>query len=118
MTILHAVAAALATSPPISLSAPFDDIIDVSGGSFTSGGIRTLTMSSGQTITYSLGGLGGTVSYNKNSTGFVAATEGGTLSVANGDTLQHRYAATGVETGSVTLTVSGITVGSFDCIGT
>jgi hypothetical protein len=118
MTLLATVVATLGGSAPIFLSAPFSDITDASGPPATSGNTVTLTMGSGQTITYSLGGLAGTVSYKLNGGATTPLAEGGTLSVANGDTLQHLYASPGPEGGTVTLVVSGRTVGSFDCIGT
>lgn len=91
---LKALAATLSVSAPIQFSGSFSKTAAPSGGYVTSDTI-TLTVppgNSGQlTITY--GATVGTVSgieYNKNGAGFVAWTDGASVTFANSDTLAIR----------------------------
>lgn len=120
MSILALIAASMPTNAglPVTLSAPFNDISDPTGGGSTVGNAVSLTMSSGQTITYTVTTSGGTLQRSLNGGAYSTVTDGATLVVANGDTLQHQYSTgVGVESGSITLTVSGVVVGSFDVTG-
>lgn len=118
MTQLSSITGATGAYPLINLSAPFNNITDAVGGGATAGNTVTLSMGAGQTITYALNGLGGTLRRKIGAGAFTAVTDGGTISVVNGDTLQHDYASAGVESATITMTCNGILIGSFTCTGT
>lgn len=72
------------------------------GASPLSSASRTLTVPSGNpgTIRFTIITNDGTLEYKKNAAAFATVTDGGTVSVANGDTIQFRYtgtSATGAE---------------------
>lgn len=117
MSFLFAVAGAIKRPAGITLSAPFSDITDAPLGGPTAGNTVTLSMASGKTITYTVEPAG-TLRRKLNAGAFTIVTTGSTVTVANGDTLQHDYATGGGETGVVTLKVGGATVDTFVCTGT
>lgn len=101
----------------ITLSAPFNDISDASGGGATAGNTVTLTMASGKTISVSNPLVTGTLRYKLNAGAFTSCPDGTGIVVANGDTLQFDLSSGGLESYSITLSVSGVYLDDFlaDC---
>jgi len=100
-------------SVPITLSAPFNDISDASGGGTTAGNTVTLTMASGQTISVSNPLVTGALRYKLNAGAFTSCPDGTGIVVANGDTLQFDLQSGGVENYTITLSVSGVYLDDF-----
>lgn len=97
------------TEDGISLSAPFDDIADTTGGGRTAGNTVTLTMASGKTIIVNFSGAAA-IFYKLNGGTATSCPDGTSISVANGDTLQFELGSAGSENFNVLLSAGGATV--------
>lgn len=90
MNLMMALLASLGSIEPITASADWGSDLGVSP---LSSATRTLTVPSGNpgTIRFEIILNEGTLEYKKNAAAFASVTDGGTLSVANGDSIQFRY---------------------------